>query len=92
MKRFLYYTCLCCGILLGFVSFNNQNVPSDTKDEVTVYGSVIDAENGDPLYNAQIYLTEWEMGIVGSTVTGQDGNTSSLLASRIEKLHSWLMP
>lgn len=73
MKKYTLFIAYICGIMLGIVSCSNQNVPSETKDEVTVYGSVIDASTGDPLYNAQIYLTEWEVGIVGSTVTGQDG-------------------
>lgn len=84
MKRYLlYFACLVCMTIVS-VGCEKLESLSDTISEVTVYGSVIDATTGTPIYNAQIELDIAveeieELGIVSSTVTGQDGSYEFLI-------------
>lgn len=72
MKRFLYYTCLCCGILLGFSSCDRSAALSGS-----VYGFVTDKITGETVKDAGVELLP--LGV--KSVTGSDGSFEFLNVS-----------
>lgn len=72
MKQQLFFIVSLVSLLLGFLSCNkDSNNSIEVKDEITIYGNVIDRNTGQPLYNV---LIEEKNKVGGSTVTGNDGN------------------
>lgn len=54
------------------------------KNDIVIYGMVSDANDGKPLANVTIRDEYTEVGAVGSTVTGFDGNYEFHISSPIE--------
>lgn len=86
-KNFLVIAMLCMAVLFVFTACDKKD--KEELEEVTIYGTVLFAEDGTPAQNAQIevwksYLSEEQQredmssggtsGITGSTVTGFDGS------------------
>ena len=86
-KKFLFIAMLGIAGLSVFVACDKKD--KDVVDEITIYGTVVDADSGDPIQNAQIslykdYFSEEQQkedmdnggapGAIGSAVTGSDGS------------------
>ena len=99
LKNFLFGAMLCIAALFVFVTCNKKD--KDEVDEITLYGTVLDADQGTPVHNAQIevwkdYLSEEQQredmnnggtpGVVGSTVTGSDGSYEFTISNINRKL------
>lgn len=85
-KSFLLIAMLCMALVVTFCSCKKKK-SGKTLDEVTLYGTAVDASTGDPLYNVQIELEKYpeidkngeediysEFGVIGSSTTGMDGS------------------
>lgn len=72
MKRILYFTCLCCGILLGFSSCDRTAALSGS-----VYGFVTDKITGEAVKDAGVEL----LPLGAKSVTGSDGSFEFLNVS-----------
>lgn len=87
-KSFILVAMLGMAVLSVFTACKKDKNGADSNvlEEVTLFGTVIDATTGDPLYNAQVYLEKYpdlskdgstddnDYGVVGSSVTGTDGS------------------
>jgi len=91
MKKFLLsLACIAC-ILGIFTSCDKKD--KDVIDEITVYGTVVDADNGNPIQNAEIIVhmdyfgdnNEERSGFIGSSVTGSDGSYECTISNINQK-------
>ena len=57
-KSFLLLAMLCMALVVTFCSCKKKK-SGKTLDEVTLYGTAVDASTGDPLYNVQIELEKY---------------------------------
>lgn len=86
-KKIIFGAMLCIAAISVFVACDKKD--KEELEEITLFGTVLDADQGTPAQNAQIelwkeYLSEAQQredmdnggtaGIVGSTVTGSDGS------------------
>ncbi len=87
-KSFFMIAMLCIATLCVFTACkkDKNNPDSDILEEVVLYGTVIDASTGDPIYNAEVAIEkipdlskdgntdDSDFGVIGSSVTGNDGS------------------
>ncbi len=83
-KKFIFIAMLCIAAISAFVACDKKD--KESVEEMTIFGTVLDAVDGTPVQNAQIELfkdydspeqqlaDDGTYGTVGSAVTGSDGS------------------
>lgn len=104
MKKFLFIAMLGIASLFVFLSCDKKD-KEEVVDEVTLFGTVVDAANGSPVENVQIavykeYFTQEQQeedmknggapGALGSTVTGSDGSFEFTI-SNLDRQYSYIV-
>lgn len=97
-KKFLFIAMLSIAVFSVFVSCDKKD-KEEVVDDVTIYGTVVDATNGNPIENAQIAVYKdieeepentGDLGALGSSVTGSDGSFEFTI-SNLDRKCSYLV-
>lgn len=104
-KSFILVAMLGMAVLSVFTACDKKD--KEVLEEVTIYGTVLFAQDGTPAQNAQIevwktYLSEEQQredmnnggtsGIIGSTVTGFDGSYEFTIRNVNTKFTYYIIP
>ena len=103
-KKIIFGAMLCIAAISVFIACDKKD-KEEVVDKVTIYGTVVDANDGSPIPNVQIavykdYLSEEQQkedmnnggtpGALGSTVTGSDGSFEFAI-SNLDRKYSYFV-